>query len=107
MSDTFDLKYYCYLYTLNMKSLIGICKCNKFDALNSEGDYKLIDAYVFLYYYGYSKEIPEKDINKLKSSFERAVHDFSERYRYDTGFWPANYEDYMTLIKLWHVNEPF
>jgi hypothetical protein len=90
-----------------MKSLIGSCKCNKFDALNSEGDSKLIDAYVFLYYHGYSKEIPEKDINKLKNSFERAVGDFSERYRYDTGFWPANYEDYMTLIKIWHASKPF
>lgn len=107
MSDTFNLKYYCHLYTLNMKSLIGSCKCNKFDALNSEGDSKLIDTYVFLYYYIDSKEIPEKDIKNLKYLFERAVGDFSERYRYDTGFWPANYEDYMILIKSWYANKPF
>lgn len=102
MSNAFDLKYYCYLYTLNMKSLIRKCKCNKFDALNSEGDSRLNDAYVFLYYHRDSKEIPEKDINELIRSFERAVNEFSERYHYDTGFWPANYEDYVELIKSWY-----
>lgn len=102
----FNHKYYYYLYSLNLRSIIGNCKVDKFDALNGNGcEYKLNEIYAYLEVYADNKELFPANVKELKHLFKEAVALFTYRYVQQTEFLPANYDCYTDLINSWNLKE--
>ena len=104
MDSLFDHKYFCCLYTLNLKSIIGVCKVDEFDALNGNGaEYKLNEIHAYLDTYpDCPKEIYESEWIILRILFADAVMYLDERYFKQTGHHLANYNVHKALINNWN-----
>lgn len=102
MEEYLDHKYFYYLYKLNLKSIIGNCECDEFDALNGNGcEYKLNEIYAYLSVYGNEKYLSKNDLNELKPLFETAVNTYEKRCMEQFRDYSANINYYDSLIMSW------
>ena len=82
--DIFNEKYYINKYTAELESIIGKCKCDHFDVLNSDADSRLCEimAYVFT-------KSPLSGIDDLIELLKDAVDIYCNAFERDTGMEPG------------------
>lgn len=98
MSEIFNERYLVTRYVLDLKSIIGKCKCINFDVINSNVDERLCEimAYVFTW-------VKPMKSQGLVANLKRAVDIYCEKFEQESfgvspGFKERFYEQYAEYL---------